>query len=64
MPTIEGWGSPSHVRNAVQKTRENNRKAKKINRAISQVPAPRPEHDKIWAQWAFDVLLKNMLERV
>jgi hypothetical protein len=42
-----GWGSPSHVRNVVQKTRENNQKAGKTNQTINQAPALRPKHDKI-----------------
>jgi len=64
MPTIKGWGSPSHVRNAMQKTKENNWKVRKTSRTISQMPTPRPKHDKIQARWALDVSLKSMLERV
>ncbi len=30
MPIIEGWGSPSHIQNVVQKIGEDNRKARKI----------------------------------
>jgi len=61
---IEGWGSPSHVRNVVQKIREDNQKVGKTSRAINQVLAPRPKHNKIQARWASNVLLENMLERV
>jgi hypothetical protein len=28
---IVGWGSPSHVQNAMEKTRENNPKVRKTN---------------------------------
>jgi hypothetical protein len=30
MPTIEGWGSLSHVQSVGEKTKENNQKARKI----------------------------------
>jgi hypothetical protein len=49
MPIIEGWGSPSHVQNVIQKTNEDNRKVKKIDRVVNQVPTPGPKQDKIWA---------------
>jgi hypothetical protein len=49
MPTIEGWGNPSHVQNVVEKTREDNQKVGKTNRIISQTFAPMPKHDKIRA---------------
>ncbi len=64
MLIYEGWGSRSHVRNVVQKIREDNQKVGKTSRAINQVLAPRPKHNKIQARWASDVLLENMLERV
>jgi hypothetical protein len=64
MPTIEGWGSPSHIWSVVEKIGEDNRKVRKIGQTINQAPAPRLEHDKIQARWASNVLLKNMLERV
>ncbi len=63
VPTIEGWGSPSHVWNFVEKIGENNRKVVKTSWIINQVPAPGLEHDKIWTQWASNVALKTMLER-
>jgi hypothetical protein len=47
IPTIEGRGNPSCVRTIVEKTREDNRKARKIGLVISQVLTLRPEHDKI-----------------
>jgi hypothetical protein len=34
-PKIEGWGSPSHVQSAMEKTMENNQKAGKISRTIN-----------------------------
>jgi len=50
MPTIEGWGSPSCVRNVVQKIGEDNPKARKISQTLNQVPTPKPEHEKIRAR--------------
>jgi hypothetical protein len=44
--TIEGWGSPSHVRSVVQKIREDNRKAGKTDRVINQMLVPRSKHNK------------------
>jgi hypothetical protein len=35
MHAIERWGSPSRIRSVVQKTREDNRKARKTSQAIS-----------------------------
>ncbi len=61
---IEGWGSPSHVQNVVQKTREDNQKVGKTSQVVSQVPMLRLEHDKIWAWWAWNVLSKNIMEMV
>jgi hypothetical protein len=64
MLTIEGWGNSNHVRSVVEKTGEDNQKAKKIGQIINQAPTPEPKHDKIRAQWASNVPLENMLERV
>jgi hypothetical protein len=64
MCAIEGWGNPSHVQSVVEKTRENNRRARKTNQTINQAPAPEPKHDKIWAHWASNVSLESMLENV
>jgi hypothetical protein len=64
MLEIEGWGSLSRVRNVVQKIGENNQKAKKIGRNVSQTPTLTVKHDKMQAQWALEVPLKSMLERV
>jgi len=44
---VEGWGNPSHVRNVVENTKEDNQKVGKINQVISQTSIPRLEHDKI-----------------
>jgi hypothetical protein len=64
MPTIEGWGSPSCVWSVVEKSREDNQKARKIGWVVSQPFALRPKHDKIQARWALNILLQNMLEKV
>jgi hypothetical protein len=48
----------------MEKTREINQKPKKIGGAINEAPAPRLEHDKIWARCASDIMSKSMLERV
>jgi hypothetical protein len=61
---IEGWGNPSCIRNIVEKTEKTNQKFRKISRIINQAPTPGPKHDIIQAQWALDIPLKNMLERV
>jgi hypothetical protein len=42
MLAIEGWGSPNHVQNGMQKTSEDNRKVGKTSRVISQAHAYRP----------------------
>jgi hypothetical protein len=47
---IEGWGRPNCVWSTMEKTKENNRKAKKTYWTINQTFAPRPEHDKIQAR--------------
>jgi hypothetical protein len=49
--TIEGWGNISRIWNVVQKIGEDNQKAKKIGRVVSQMPTPGPKQDQIWAQW-------------
>jgi hypothetical protein len=43
---------------------EDNQKVEKIGGVVSQAPAFGPGHDKIWAQWALDIVSKNMLENV
>ncbi len=47
MQAIEGWGSPSHIRNVVQKIGEDNQKVGKISQITSQTPTLGLEHDKI-----------------
>jgi hypothetical protein len=64
MLAIERWGSPSYIWSAVKKIGEDNEKARKTSRVISQVLAPGPKHDKIWAGWASNVMLENMLKKV
>jgi len=64
MPAIEGWGNPSYVWSVVQKTKENNPKVGKIGWVINQMPTPRLKHDKIQAQWALNVPLESMFEKV
>jgi len=48
----------------VEKIGENNQKARKTNVVINQTFTPRPKHDKFWAQWALNIPLESMLERV
>jgi hypothetical protein len=48
----------------MEKIGEDNQKARKIGQIISQAPALGLEHDKIWAQWASNILSKNMLKRI
>jgi len=64
IPIIEGWSSLNHIRTAMEKTKEINWKLRKISWIVNQAPAPRPEHDRIWAWWASNIPLENMLERV
>jgi hypothetical protein len=64
IPTIEGCGNPSHIRNVVEKIGENNQKAGKTNQVINQKPTPRLKHDKIRAPWASNIPSKSMLKRV
>jgi len=61
---IEGLGSLSHIWNDVQKTKENYQKVGKIGRTINQTPALGLKHDRIWAWWASDILLKSMFIKV
>jgi hypothetical protein len=64
MFAIEGWGSPSRIRNVVEKIGEDNWKVGKIGQGVNQMFAPRLKHDKIWARWALNVPLENMLKMV
>jgi hypothetical protein len=64
IPTIEEWGNLNHIQNIVEKTKEVSQKPKKIGQIVSQTPALGPKHDKIWAQWASNILSKSMLKRV
>jgi hypothetical protein len=56
MLVIERWDSPNHVQNVMQKIREDNQKIGKTSQVVSQALTIGPEHDKIWAQWASNVL--------
>jgi hypothetical protein len=60
----KGWGSPSYVQSVVRKNGEKHWKVGKIGHTITQVPALGLKHDKIWTQWASNVPLENMLEKV
>jgi len=62
--TSEKCSSLNHIWNIVEKTREDNWKAKKIDRIISQLPIPRLEHDNIQAWWASYILSRSMLKTV
>jgi hypothetical protein len=64
IPTIKGWGNLNHIQHIVEKTREVNKKPRKIGQIVNQTPAPRLKHDKIWAQWASNIPSKSMLEKV
>jgi len=48
----------------LKKIKENNQNIGKIGRIVSQVPTPKPEHDKIQAQGALNIPSKSMLEKV
>jgi hypothetical protein len=48
----------------VKKIGENNQKVGNTSRTISQALTFGPKHDKIWARWASNILLENMLEKV
>ncbi len=61
---IEGCGSPSCFWNIMEKDGENIWKVGKDGWAVSQMFAPRLEHDKIWTQWVSHILLESMLKRV
>jgi len=63
-PTIEGCGSPSYIWSVMEKIREDKWRVGKIGWAISQVPAPGPKHDNIWAQWASNISSESMLKKV
>jgi hypothetical protein len=56
---IEGCGSPNCVQDTMEKTKEDNWKARKIGQIISQVFAPKLKYDKIWAQWVLDIVSKS-----
>jgi hypothetical protein len=45
----------------MEKTKEISQKPRKISGIVSQTPTFKPEHDKIWAQWALDVPSESML---
>jgi hypothetical protein len=45
--TIEGWGNISRIWNVLQKSKEDNQKARKIGRTVSQTPTPGPKQDQI-----------------
>jgi hypothetical protein len=64
IPTIEGWGSPSHIRSIVEKIGENYWKPRKTSRAISQTHTLGSKHDKIQEQWVSNISSENILERV
>jgi hypothetical protein len=49
MLAIEVWGSSSHVRNAMEKIKEDNRKVRKIVQTVNQTFTFGPKHDKIRA---------------
>jgi hypothetical protein len=48
----------------MEKTEEASQTPKKLDRIVSQALALGPKHDRIQAQWASNILLENMLERV
>jgi hypothetical protein len=62
--TIERWSSPSHIQSVVEKTKEDNQKARKINWVVNQTLTLELEHDKTWTWWTSNIMSKNMLERV
>ncbi len=59
-----GVGNPSCVQNNVGKISEITKKAKKIGWVVSKTFALKPKHDKIWTQWALNILSKHMLKTV
>jgi len=64
IPAIEGWGSPSCTQSAVKNIKEANRKPRKVGRVVSQSATLGSKHDKIQAQWALDIPLESMLEKI
>jgi hypothetical protein len=61
---IQGCGSLKHIHSIVEKIREDNQKVGKTDRTISQTFTQIPKHDKIQVQWALNIMLNNMLEKV
>jgi hypothetical protein len=57
MLAIKWWGGLNYIQSDVENTREDNRKVKKISRAMNQTLAPGPKHDKIWARWVSNIPL-------
>jgi hypothetical protein len=64
IPASEGWGSPSHIQSAMEKTGEASQKLGKIGWTISQTFVLGSEHDRIWAWWASNIPSGSMLESV
>jgi hypothetical protein len=62
--TIGGWGIPSCIWNTTKKIEKASQSQKKIGLIVSQALALGPKYDKIQAQWASDILLKSMLEKI
>ncbi len=60
---IGGCGSLNYVQSDVKKIGQNNQKVRKVSRAISEMLALGPEHDKIQAWWASSIVSKNMLKK-
>jgi hypothetical protein len=48
----------------MKKIGEDNQKARKIGQIINQTFTFEPKYDKIRAQWALDIMSKNMLKKV
>jgi hypothetical protein len=48
----------------VEKIKKNNQKAGKTSQIVNQSPIVGPEHDNIQAQWASNILLENMFQKV
>jgi hypothetical protein len=64
IPTIEGWGNPSSIWNVMEKNMEINRKVGKIGWVVNQMPTLGLEHDNIQVQWASNIPLENMSQKV
>jgi hypothetical protein len=62
--TIEGCDNPIHIWSIVEKDGEDNQKVRNASWTISQMPAPKLEHDHFWAWWVSNTMLENVLERV